>query len=90
MDERLLENLTPNLRGIVEMRRFISVVMLAAVIGIGSQTAFAGPTEIPGITSTPPASTNGTTEIPGAQLCGPTEIPGVTDIITIIAEIIPL
>lgn len=74
------------------MRRLISVVLLAAVIGIGSQTAFADVAETPGITNPPPPpsgtacnTTDGSTD----ETTGAVETPGLIEFIDVIINTLP-
>ncbi|HMF54948.1 MAG TPA: hypothetical protein VK619_01195 [Pyrinomonadaceae bacterium] len=71
------------------MRRLISVVLLAAAIGVSSQTALAGEIEIPGVNSQPPTPASPTCPS-GTQATGDIEMPGIIGIITTIANTIPL
>ena len=68
-----------------EMRRLISVVLLAATIGIGSQTAFADVTEIPGYVpkEAPRISTSTTSDSSGVDSTGAVESPGIVEILTV-------
>ncbi len=73
------------------MRRLISVVLLAAVIGIGSQTAFADIAETPGIINPPPPSATAcnTTGVSQDETGGAVETPGLVEFIDVIINTLP-